>query len=173
MLTVSLLRHAKSSWADTNLKDFERPLAERGVSAALNIGAFMAGRGIQPELILCSSSKRTRETLDMALEAFSGKPKVMYEDSLYHASSGAMLAMLRSLPSALRHVMIVGHNPGLHALALDLFGTGERDLMVSISRKFPTTALAGITFPVEEWRWLQVGEGQLALFVTPKTLQRS
>ena len=95
MLTLSLLRHAKSSWEDGSLKDFERPLAKRGESAAPRMGAFMAERGLAPQLILCSPAVRARQTLDLVLPHLAGDPSVLYEDRLYLAAPSALLARLR------------------------------------------------------------------------------
>lgn len=170
MKTVTLFRHAKSSWDDAKLKDFDRPLAARGEKAAARMGAYMRHGKIAPDLILCSSSARTRATLKLALKKWDREPKTHFEDALYHASAGAMLTMLRALPGQVQHVMIVGHNPGLHALALDLFGAGEREDMMAAARKFPTAALAQIQFEIVEWRKLGVGEGRLAGFATPKRI---
>jgi phosphohistidine phosphatase len=169
MKTVSLFRHAKSSWDDERLKDFDRPLAPRGEKAAARMGAWMAAEGVAPDLILCSSAARTRATLKLAGKKMAAA-KTLYEDALYHASAGAMLTMLRALPASAGHVMIVGHNPGLHALALDLFGSGAREAMLAAARKFPTAALAQVEFNIAEWRRLGVGDGRLARFVTPKML---
>ncbi|MBC8049800.1 MAG: histidine phosphatase family protein [Chitinophagales bacterium] len=172
MKTVSLFRHAKSSWRDERLKDFDRPLAPRGEKAAARMGAYMAAESAAPDLILCSSSVRTRATLKIAGKKMA-TAKTLYEDALYHASAGAMLTMLRALPPSVAHVMIVGHNPGLHALILDLFGSGARDEILAAARKFPTAALAQIEFDIAQWRRLGVGDGRLTRFVTPKALTAS
>src|SRR5262245_23008202 len=117
MLTLSLLRHAKSSWADPRLKDFERPLNERGEEAAPRMGAFMARRGIAPELILCSTAVRARQTLEFVRPHLRGNPKVVYEDTLYLASPSVMLKHIGKVPAKVHHAMLVGHDPGLHTLA--------------------------------------------------------
>ena len=88
MLTLSLLRHAKSSWSNPTLPDRDRPLATRGVTDAPLMGKAMAERGIDPELVLCSSARRTRDTLALVLPELRVEPKVVYEDALYHASAG-------------------------------------------------------------------------------------
>lgn len=170
MKTVSLFRHAKSSWDDPKLADFDRPLSARGQKAAAAMGGVMASAGIAPDLILCSPAVRTRETLKIASQAFTALPSTVYDQAFYLASSAALLTSLRALPADVAHVMLIGHNPGLHALALDLTGTGERAAMLSIARKFPTGALAVITFDIAEWRRLAVGEGRLKLFITPRSL---
>ncbi|MDZ4791139.1 MAG: histidine phosphatase family protein [Hyphomicrobiales bacterium] len=169
MKTVSLFRHAKSSWEDKRLKDFDRPLAPRGEKAAERMGAYMAAKSVAPDLMLCSSSVRTRATLKLAGKKMVSA-KTLHEDALYHASAGAMLTMLRALPPSVAHVMIVGHNPGLHALVLDLFGSGAREEILAAARKFPTAALAQIEFDIAQWRRLGVGDGRLTRFIIPKAL---
>ena len=132
MLTLALLRHAKSSWSNPTLQDRDRPLATRGVADAPLMGKAMAERGIDPELVLCSSARRTRDTLDLVLPELRVEPKVVYEDALYHASTKEMLDMLRGVQPGANRVMLVGHNPEIHAFALDLVGAGPkhfRDLL--------------------------------------------
>jgi phosphohistidine phosphatase len=170
MLTLSLFRHAKSSWADPRLKDFERPLNERGEDAAPRMGAFMARRGIAPELILCSSAVRTRQTLDLVRLHLRGSPKVVYEDALYLAAPSMLLKHVGKVPAKVRHVMIIGHDPGLHRLAQELAGSGRREDLEALAEKFPTAGLAVIVFAVGEWTGVKRGGGRLELFVVPKHL---
>jgi phosphohistidine phosphatase len=172
MKTVLLFRHAKAGRENPSLKDFDRPLIERGRLAAARMGTHMAGIGIRPGLILCSPSVRTRETLELALKAMGGKrPECIFDPAFYHASAASLLASLRRLPPELDQVMITGHNPGLHALALDLSGSGDADGIRRIARKFPSGALAAIEFNLDDWRWLAAGGGRLSRFVTPRQLE--
>ncbi|MHA1180671.1 MAG: SixA phosphatase family protein, partial [Alphaproteobacteria bacterium] len=98
MLTLSLLRHAKSSWDEPGLSDHERPLAKRGQKAAPKVGAALAGMGVQPDLVLCSSAARTRETLSLVLQKFPAPPpQVVYEESIYMATPAALLMRIRSV----------------------------------------------------------------------------
>ena len=126
MLTLSLLRHAKSSWSNPTLPDRDRPLATRGVTDAPLMGKAMAERGIDPELVLCSSARRTRDTLALVLPELRVEPKVIYEDALYHAAPEAMLEMLHAVQPGANRVMLVGHNPEIQAFALDLVGAGAK-----------------------------------------------
>jgi phosphohistidine phosphatase len=151
MLTLSLLRHAKSSWSDPRLKDFERPLNDRGEKAAPRMGAFMARRGIAPDLILCSAAVRTRQTLNLVLPHLKGAPAVAYEEGLYLASSATMLKRLHRVPAGVGHTMIVGHDPGMHTLAVELAGSGRPDDLQRLSEKFPTAGLAVLAFAVDAW----------------------
>src|SRR4051794_11013088 len=117
MLTLTLLRHAKSSWEEP-LDDFDRPLAPRGEKAAPEIGAALAARGLRPDLIVCSGAVRARETLGLMLERLGAPPpEVIYDDSLYMAAPGKLLKRLHAIASSFpgnvpHHVMLVGHNPG-------------------------------------------------------------
>jgi phosphohistidine phosphatase len=171
MLTLSLLRHAKSSWSDPRLKDFERPLNDRGETAAPRMGAFMARRGLAPDLILCSTAVRARQTLNLALPHLKGAPAVTYEDALYLASSATMLKRLHRIGAEVRHTMIVGHDPGMHALAMELAGSGRSDDLGRLAEKFPTAGLAVIVFDVDAWSEVHWGGGRLKLFTAPKRLQ--
>jgi phosphohistidine phosphatase len=170
MLTLSLFRHAKSSWADARLKDFERPLNERGEDAAPRMGAFMARRGIVPDLILCSSAVRTRQTLDLVRPHLRGSPKILYEDALYLAAPSVLLKHIAKVPAKVRHVMVVGHDPGLHTLAQELSGSGRHEDLEALAEKFPTAGLAVIVFAVRQWTEVKRGGGRLELFVVPKRL---
>jgi phosphohistidine phosphatase len=170
MLTLSLLRHAKSSWDDASGDDFQRPLAKRGESAAPRMGAFMAQQGLAPELILCSPAVRARETLDLVLPRLAGGPTIVYEESFYLAAPSVLLARLRKVEGKVRHVMIVGHDPGMHALALELSGTGDAEMLQALAAKFPTAGLAVIRFKVRAWARIGPAKGRLELFMTPKTL---
>jgi phosphohistidine phosphatase len=173
MLTLSLLRHAKSSWKNPTLPDRERPLASRGVADAPVMGRAMAERGIDPELILCSSARRTVDTLALVLPELKVEPKVVYEDSLYHPSPAEMLQMLRTIQPGADRVMIVGHNPEIQAFALDLIGSGPKHMRDRLTEKFPTAGLVVINFTAGLWSSIDVNSGSLNLFLTPKELKGS
>lgn len=170
MLTLSLLRHAKSNWDDPSLKDFDRPLAKRGENAAPRMGAYMAAEGLAPELILCSPAVRARQTLDLVLPRIAGGPTVVYEDGFYLAAPSVMLARVRRIEAKVRHAMIVGHDPGMQGLALELAGTGEAELLQALAVKFPTGGLAVIRFKARDWSKVGPAKGRLERFVTPKML---
>lgn len=171
MLTLSLLRHAKSSWANPLLEDFDRPLAGRGEKSAPLTGAFIAERGLVPDLVLCSGSVRTRETLDLATDAWKAAPKIIYDDALYHATVPALFAKLHAASNAKKHVMIVGHNPGLHSFALQLVGSGAKPDLHALAHGFPSGTLAVIALDKTQWRQIRPGDGHLTLLVSPKDLR--
>ncbi len=170
MLTVSLFRHAKSDWSQRGADDFDRPLARRGRDAAPLMGAYMRDHELVPDKIICSPAARARQTLALAMQEMHAQPVVVEDERLYLASTLTLLDILREQEDDRRHVMIIGHNPGLHGLALDLFHSGERAAVNAICRKFPTAALALIDLDAGQWRDLVVGEGTLRLFLTPRSL---
>jgi len=170
MRTLTLFRHAKSSWADAGLEDFDRPLATRGVEAAPLMGAFLAERGLVPDLVLCSGSRRTRQTLDLAFGPLKARPETQFLDDLYHATVPALLAIIRRAPSSTRHLMLVGHNPGLQALALELIGGGDPSGRRAIAHKFPSAAVAVMTFDAPNWAAIGARAAYLTIFMTPKQL---
>jgi phosphohistidine phosphatase len=171
MLTLSLLRHAKSSWADADLADCERPLAKRGIKAAPLMGAVMKREDLMPDLVLCSPAARARQTLELVLAEIGGRPpEIEVADAFYPGSPTAMLERLRRIGKRYHHVLVIGHNPGLHALALDLVGKGDRAMLAQLGKKFPTAALAVLRLPGDRWSGLKRGAARLDRFVTPRSL---
>jgi phosphohistidine phosphatase len=173
MLTLTLFRHAKSSWADPSLEDFDRPLAPRGEQAAPLMGAFLAERGLIPDLVLCSAARRTRQTLNLAFRHLKTQPETRFADELYHATVPALLAVIRGAPDAKHHLMLVGHNPGLQSLALALIGGGDPAGRRGIAHKFPSAAVAVMTFDAANWARIGAGGAYLTIFTTPKQLDQS
>jgi phosphohistidine phosphatase len=158
---VLLLRHAKSSWDDPALDDYDRPLAPRGRKAAKLIGAYLSREQVQIGLVLCSSARRARETLDLIATA----GEIQIERGLYGASADRLLKRLRRVPDEVAAVMLIGHNPAIQDLAVSL-DAGVSELA---ARKFPTGALAWLTV-TGPWRALEPHQAQLAAFVTPREL---
>lgn len=169
MLTLSLFRHAKSSWADPALDDFDRPLGQRGLDAAPAMAAFMAREGIRPDLVLCSPARRTRDTLAL-VEGSIGNPPATFPDKLYLPSAETLMALIQAVEDSVGHLMVVGHNPGLHALAVTLMRPHAGAPAKALTAKLPTAGLAVLTFPAKSWRAIAASSGQLSLFMTPKRL---
>jgi phosphohistidine phosphatase len=142
MKTLLILRHAKSSWKHTELPDHERPLNKRGKSDAPRIGKLLRQQDLVPGLILSSTARRARQTVDLLVEASGYDGDVEYRDDLYFTDTEAYIHAVRDLPDEIVRVLVVGHNPDLEVL-LDTL-TGE-------SASLPTAALARIDFPIQSW----------------------
>jgi phosphohistidine phosphatase len=166
--SLYLIRHAKSSWSDPTLPDQERPLARRGRRDANRIAKHLLRLGIMPELVLCSPTQRTRETLELVRPALGTTATVRLEAELYAASAETLLERLRAVPEEVASVMLIGHNPGLHDLALLLASAGTE--LERLEAKFPTAALATLTLPRATWRRLSQADAVLAAYVVPKQL---
>jgi phosphohistidine phosphatase len=171
---LHLLRHAKSSWDDPLQSDHDRPLAARGRNAVTLLASHIADHGIHPDLILCSTARRARDTLDgLGIQSET----TLLEPRLYSAGPDELLERLRSVDPQARDVMIVGHNPALQMLTLRLVHGRDCEQPASgdleeIRRKFPTGALATLTFD-REWRALRGACAELSAYVRPKALQYS
>jgi phosphohistidine phosphatase len=173
MLTLSLLRHAKSSWKDPNLADHDRPLNSRGMAEAPVVGKAMAKHGLDPDLVLCSTARRTRDTLDLVLPELKTEPKVIYEDGLYHGTPAEMLGILHDVGAGVGQVLLIGHNPELQEFALDLIGSGPKLLKDRLEAKYPTAGLVVLRFPAGTWKDVAVNSGKLELFLTPGDVKKS
>jgi phosphohistidine phosphatase len=169
MKRLYLLRHAKSSWDDPTLADHDRPLAPRGRRAAKVMAEHLRREGIAPELVLCSPSRRTRQTLKRLAPGLGKNADVLIEPELYAASAAALLEVLHEVPGELESVMLIGHNPGIQDLALSLAGTGSE--IPRLRGKFPTAALTTLELS-GTWRELAPGSAELVSFVKPKELSR-
>lgn len=168
MRTLYLLRHAKSSWDDPSLADHDRPLAPRGVRATPYVADHLRQVGIVPDVVLCSSSRRTRQTLDLLGDAIPSDTDVRIEDELYHAAADALLDRLRSLPDGVQRAMLIGHNPAMQQLAVLLAASGQH--LERMARKFPTAALATLDAQISRWKELAPGCAELVGFVRPDDL---
>lgn len=175
MKTLHLLRHGKSSWDDAALDDHDRPLAPRGIKAAARVGRHLRVRGVAPDLALCSTARRAVDTLEIVLDALlpgrdSRTVAVERERGLYLAGAQALLARLHTVPDGVSSVLLVGHNPDLHDLAMALAVEGDESTLRALAVKFPTAACATIRFPAGRWSDLAPGSGRLEEFVIPRTL---
>jgi phosphohistidine phosphatase len=168
MKRLYLLRHAKSSWKDSGLPDHDRPLAGRGRRAAKAMARHMREHGIAPELVLCSTARRARETLDR-IEPALGSPTVQVESDLYAASAPALLDRLRGVPDTVWSVMVIGHNPGLQELALEL--ARPASAASELAAKYPTGALVTLAFDASSWQELDRDTAELVELVRPRDLE--
>jgi len=167
MRRLLLLRHAKSSWTDASLRDHDRPLNGRGRAAAPRMGAFLRDQGLVPDLVLCSSALRTCETL-----ARLGLPDTIDVEvtrDLYLADATTVLDLVAAVDATVGTLMVVGHNPTTHEVAVALTGAGDAGTRSRLAAKYPTGALAVLTIPGP---WSEIGPGGATLdaFVTPHDL---
>src|SRR4051794_40641839 len=167
MKRLFLLRHAKSSWEDPELDDHDRPLAPRGRRAAKRMAEYLCDESVAPEVVLCSSARRARETLERISPALGDDAHVLIEPELYGASATELLERLRQLPEGIGSAMLVGHNPAVQDLALSLAGSGSG--RTDMEGKYPTAGLATLSFD-GPWTELDAGAAELVSFVTPKAL---
>jgi phosphohistidine phosphatase len=171
MKNILLLRHAKSSWDEPGLADHDRPLSRRGERAATVMAEYVAARAPRPDLILCSTATRTRQTLAPLIKRL-GKPAppVVLERDLYLATQEALLARLRALHDDVGVVLMIGHNDGIGLLAEHLAGDGKAKALATLQLKFPTGALAELKAPIHRWPDLGPGSAKLTTFIRPRDL---
>jgi phosphohistidine phosphatase len=168
MKQLYLLRHAKSSWKQRGPSDHDRPLARRGRHATTAIARHLREHGIEPELVLCSTARRAHETLER-IEPVLATRAVRVESELYGASASALLDRLRLVPDAVGSVMLIGHNPGLQRLALEL--TRPAPAVRELESKYPTAGLAILAFDRPSWAELDRATAELVSFVRPRDLE--
>ena len=157
--SIILYRHAKSDWDAGFSRDIERPLAPRGEAAARIMGQELARAGEVPQMILCSPATRTRQTLQLSMEAGAWNSEVAYDKRLYGTDVQHMLALISRFDESVQHYMLVGHQPVWQALAETMIGGG--------ALKFPTAAMARIVFEMESWHAVQATQGELKWLVVP------
>jgi phosphohistidine phosphatase len=168
MKILYLLRHAKSSWDDSSIPDRDRPLNDRGRRAANIISEYLRSHDMFPELVVCSSARRAVETLESLAPDLEHAAEVDLEDDLYLADAATLLERIRSVPAGVPSLMIIGHNPGMHELAVNLASEGEQ--LTELTDKFPTAAVAVIVFDRDDWN-VKSGAGRLQSFVRPRDLE--
>jgi phosphohistidine phosphatase len=162
MRNLYLLRHAKSSWKDESLADFERPLSGRGQRACLAIARFIVSDNLDFDLAICSTAVRARETMDLIKQRAKLRTEVRYDERVYEATASRLLQVVSEIESDKKSVILVGHNPGFEELMLSI--TGER-------LAIPTGALSQIDLKVSKWSDTIVGKGTLSWIVKPKDLE--
>ncbi|TCC23873.1 SixA phosphatase family protein [Kribbella speibonae] len=164
--TLVLLRHAKAVPPET-MPDLERPLAERGRADAGAAGRHLVAQGIEADLVLCSPSKRTRETWKYVAEAGVGAKDVWYDKRIYNADTDGILDVIHEAPAEARTVVVVGHAPGIPWLADELALDGTSPERVELTQKYPTTGLA-ILHLTTRWADLSANDADLVSYVVPR-----
>ena len=171
MKRLYFLRHAKSDrMPGERVADVDRPLNARGRQAAPVMGRYLRRRKLTPDLVVCSASRRTRETWELVQAELKGDVPVEFSERLYLATAPQILRLIRELPSTSDAVLLLGHNPGVQAAAVGLAGHGDAGERERLKAKFPTAGLAVIDFEIATWREVAEGSGRLERLVVPRDL---
>lgn len=167
------MRHAKSAWDAGDIADHDRPLSERGRTAAPAMGRWLQEQKLIPDLILCSTAARATETLALLRPHVPEQVPVQTADCLYMALPREMLAVVGKVKdTAVSTILLIGHNPGIGSLAHWLSAQGDPKSLARMQDKFPTGAVAVIDFDIGHWRKLDDEQGRLRAFKTPKELPK-
>lgn len=171
MKTLGLFRHAKSDWNDARLRDFDRPLNQRGHAGAKIMGKYIRDHGIPWQRFLASPAVRVTQTIEIAAEASRIAPHVLWDRRIYLANSATLMEVLREQEGDPRSILLVGHNPGLEDLIFDLVpDDGSCPLRAVVEEKFPTAAYAVLNLDIESWDQIEDGCGKIVHLVRPRDL---
>lgn len=162
MRSLYLLRHAKSSWKDDSIPDFDRPLKKRGREAAKRVGKTLGAEQLSRPVLISSPALRTRETTDIVLKSSNLKADVSYDERIYEADLSRLLSVIADVASDKTELILVGHNPGMEYLLEFLTGSVQR---------MPTAALAKIILETATWDSVERGDGRLEWLITPEDLE--
>ena len=161
MKTLFLLRHAKSSWKDQSLPDFERPLNHRGKQDAANVGRYLKHEQIVPELVLSSPALRARDTIERVAKAAKWSVEVRFDQRIYEAGGLRLLEVVSQIENEHKSTLLVGHNPGIEELLMLL--TGD-------SKKVPTATLIKLELKSSKWTTASDKRAKLAWLIKPRDL---
>ena len=166
------MRHAKSSWDDPALDDFDRPLAPRGRKAARRMGGYIEREGLAPDLVVCSAARRAHETWRLARGEIDGDIRSSVTRSLYLASPDRLLRAVRRAPDSAGRLLVIAHNPGIQELAVRLDADADDGRgsgpSAGMRAKFPTAALAVLSVDARSWFETAGGRARLVKFVRPR-----
>lgn len=166
--SLHLLRHAKSSWAAAGAEDHDRPLAPRGERAATLVGVYLGQLGVLPDLVLCSTALRTRQTAERVLAECAPRATVRYLQGLYMAAPRQLKAAIATVPEECATLLVIGHNPGLHEFALQLAQDGDAAALAELRKDMPTAALASFAV-TGTWR-LAAANARLTRYQVPRDM---
>ncbi len=166
-----LLRHAKSGWDDPVVRDFDRPLNTRGEIAAKMMGTWMTRNNVLWDHVIASPAVRVVETIDKIASGFGARIEVQWERRIYLASSATLMDVLREVDDRFATVLLVGHNPGMEDLVLDMVSAETGGFhRAAVYEKFPTTAIAELSLPVTSWKLIDHNIAELDRFTRPRDL---
>ena len=167
MRRLMLLRHAKTERAEPGERDRDRKLTKRGQTDAPLIGAYMAHHSLVPDLALVSPATRAQETWNLLAPCFAKAPKAVSDESIYNASAEKLMSLVAATRGP-RTLLVVGHNPGLQDLAVQLIASGDLEARERVSEKLPTTGLVVIDLAFDDWSRLHGRSGRLERFISPR-----
>ncbi len=170
MTILTVLRHAKSSWDNAGIEDFDRPLNDRGRKAARRVGRELKHRKIRFDHVIASRAVRVRETLKELASGYGRDLDVRFDEKVYAAGVDTLLSIVRTLPENIHAPLLVGHNPGLHELLVTLTRNDGAGLRRRIVAKFPTAAVAVVTLPAARWEEVLNGSGEIRELIIPREL---
>ncbi len=169
MKSVILLRHAKSDWSDAVTRDFDRPLNDRGRRAAQVMGQWAKGAALHFDRVIASPAVRATETLATFMDSYGKAIDAHWDRRIYLASSATLLDVLRDQPDICETLLMVGHNPGLEDLVLDMVPEGGCPARTEVEIKYPTATIARLDFAAD--RWADIGRpAELSLFMRPRDI---
>jgi phosphohistidine phosphatase len=170
MRRLILLRHSTAQRAEPGRSDQDRTLAPQGSADAAVVGAYLANHSFRPDHVLVSPSTRTRETWRQVAAALRLAPEARFDERIYNATAQTLFNVTTEIPDNAQAVLLLGHNPGLHELAMLLVATGDIDTRERLRENFPTSGIAVIDFPLDAWSKLHARSGRLERFVSPKVI---
>jgi phosphohistidine phosphatase len=171
MTILTVMRHAKSSWGDSGLKDFDRPLNDRGRTSARAVGGELKRRKARFDRVFASPALRVRETLEEVAKGYGKALDVRFDAQIYAADEQTLLDLVRSIPGEVHAPLIVGHNPGLQELLLSLAHDDEQGLRRKVSAKYPTAAVAVVELPGVRWDEVAPDSGEIVELILPRELE--
>ncbi len=171
MKTLSLLRHAKSSWDDTVERDFDRPVNEKGLRAATRIGEWLRQQALHFDHVLASPARRVQQTIAGIEQGYGAAIPAIAEQRIYLASAATLFSLIRATPDQYDHLLLIGHNPGIEDLLLLASEGDSSKLRREAEAKYPTASYAQLALPVAHWSEVEEGlPGRLRFFVRPRDL---
>jgi phosphohistidine phosphatase len=173
MKSLTLLRHAKSSWNDPVERDFDRPLNGRGRRAAHRMGQYLKDEALAFDQVVASPALRVQQTVAGIEDGYGAPLKPVYDRRIYMASASSLLELVHGLDDRYARVLLVGHNPGLEDLVLMLVPQTAAGLRDEVEIKYPTATLAELRFNTDHWAAVHKRGGTLARFMRPRELDPS
>lgn len=170
MTLLTTLRHAKSSWDDHRLDDFDRPLNDRGRKAARKIGRELKRRKVRFDHVIASPAARARETVEELAKGYGKLPDVSFDSQIYEAGAERLLQLIRHIPETAHAPLLVGHNPGMQQIVLALTREDGNGLRERVAEKYPTAGLAIIELDVPRWGEVETQSGKIVELILPREL---